>query len=899
MNKIVKRILLGLLIFIVVILAAAVIIPIAFKGKIVEYVKKEANTKINATIDFDKDVSLTLFSSFPNLTIGIKNLKLVNKAPFLGDTLISASQFEATLDIMTVLKGEKIQIKKIQLDNPRINAHVHKDGLANWSITFPSNDSLKKEGKDTSSNFKMGLQKYAINHGYIVYNDESMGMSTTLVDLNHSGSGDFTSDVFDLETKTNIEKTTFTYGGVSYLSKVKTQLIAGFNIDMKNSKYTLKDNELQLNGMTVNFSGFIAMPGSDINMDIAFKSKQTEFKSILSLIPAIYSHDFDKLKTSGTMAFSGDVKGTYNDKTMPGFDVNLAVNNGFFQYPDLPSPVKDVNITMTINSPQGDMNNMVINIAKAHFAMADLPFDMHMLVKTPMTDPYVDGAMQGKIILENLSKVVKLDQGTSATGQLDVDLAVKGHVSTLQNKKYEDFDAKGKVVATNIGYESKDIPEKVTVSSATLTFNPKNVSLSGCKILLGKSDVSLDGSIDNMLGYMFKKNEVLHGMMSMNSSFFDVNPWMKSSAPANKTDTASAMTVVELPENIDFTFKSQMDHVVYDKFDITKLHGMLVLKDKKLEFTKIGMNLLGATFGMDGFYDTKVLNEPLVNMNLDIKNLSIPKTFENFVTVQKFAPIAKNMTGTMDLRMFVDTKLDKAMNPVFSTLNANGKLDIDRATLSDFLPMKELASQLKMDKFNNIVIKNIHPSFVITNGRFSLKEPLKFNVDQIKGNVTGSNGLDKTLDYVVGMEIPTGDMGGQASSIINGLAGKDVGVTLPKTVTVNALIGGTFDKPSVKISMKNAVNGIVDDLKKKAQEEFDKKKKEVEDKAKAEIDKQKQQLEAQKKQLEDQAKAKADALKKQADDEKKRLEEEAKKKADEQKNNLKDQAKKKLNGLFK
>ena len=738
----------------------------------------------------------------------------------------------------------------------------------------------------------MGLKHYEINHGHIVYNDESMGMSTELVDLNHSGSGDFTQDIFDFDTKTNIEKTTFTYGGISYLSKVKTQLIAKLSMDMKNSKYTLKDNELQLNGLTVNFSGFVAMPGNDINMDMSFKSKQTDFKSLLSLIPSIFMKDFSNLKSSGTMAFSGGVKGTYNDKTMPGFNVNLNVNNGMFQYPDLPSPVKDVNVDMSVVSPQGDMNNMVINIARAHFNMAENPFDMHMLVKTPMTDPYVDGAIKGKIVLENLGKVVKLDAGTTATGTLDADLSMKGHVSTLQNKKYEDFDAKGKLIATNIEYASKDLPEKVNVKSATLAFNPKNVKLSDCKIMLGKSDISLEGSLDNMLGYVFKKNEVLQGSMSMNSDFFDVNPWTASSTQdAQKNTTEKKASAVDLPENIDFTFSSKMNHVLYDKWDITNLKGVLVLKDKKLEFNKVGLNMLGATFTADGFYDSKNPKAPEVSMNMNIKNLSIPETFKNFVTVQQFAPIAKNMTGTMDARIFLDTKMDKDMNPDWKSLNSNGRLDIERATVSDFLPLKELASQLKMDKLNNIVIKNIHPEFVITNGRFSLKEPLKFNIDQIKGTVSGSNGLDKSLDYIVAMDIPSGDLSSQANSALTGLTGKNLGVTLPKSITVNALVGGTFDKPSVRISMKNALAGVVDDLKNKVKDEFDKKKKEAEDKAKAEVDKQKAQLEAQKKQMEDQDKAKADA-------EKKRLEDEAKKQTDKQKQNLQDQAKKKLNGLL-
>ncbi len=891
MNKIVKRLLAILFIFIFLILAAAIIIPIAFKGKIVAFAKSEANAKINAKVDFDNNISLSIFSSFPNLSIGIKNLKLVNNAPFLGDTLISAAEFSATLDIMSVIKGDKIQILNINLDQARINAHVLKDGKSNWQITFPSKDSLAQQGKDTASSFKMGLKKYNISHAYIVYNDESMGLSTTLVDFNHSGKGDFTSNIFDLNTETSIEKMTLVYGGISYFNKVKTKLTANVNMDMKNSKYTLKDNELQLNGLSVAFSGFMAMPGKDIQMDMKFNSKQTDFKSILSLIPNIYLHDFDKLKCSGSMALGGEIKGTYNDKTMPGFNIQLSVNQGMFQYPDLPSAVKDVNINMNINCPQGSLNNMVIAIPKAHFSMVDLPFDMNMIIKTPMTDLYIEGAMKGKIVLDNLKSIVKLDAGTAAAGMFDVDLAVKGHLSSIQNKKYEDFDAKGKILMSNISYTSKSLPEKILVSSAELSFNPKNVKLSNCNMQLGKSDLSLDGSLDNLLGYMFKKNETLHGSLRMNSNFFDVNPWMANNSTPSPETPAKKASVVVLPDYIDFTFNSSMKHVIYDKFDITNLQGTIVLNNQKLDMSQVSLNMLGADFTLNGSYETKDPKMPIVMMDFGIKNLGIPELYKNFVTVQQFAPIAKCMTGTINMHMYVNTKLDQEMNPDLKTLNANGKLDIDRATITDFLPLKELAGELKMDKLNPIVVKNIHPEFVITNGRFSLKEPLKFNIDQIKGEFSGSNGLDESLDYLMALEIPSTDLQNKANAAISDLTGKNINAGIGKTVKVEVIFGGTMDKPTIKLSMKDMVSGIVDNLKKQATDEFDKRKKEAEDKAKAELDKQKQQLDAQKKQLEDQAKAKADA-------EKKQLEDQARKQADQQKQNLQNQAKKQLNGLF-
>ena len=62
------------------------------------------------------------------------------------------------------------------------------------------------------------------------------------------------------------------------------------------------------------------MPEEDIDMDITFKTTKTDFKTLLSLIPAIYMKDFEDVKTSGKLALNGFAKGTYNDSILPAFD---------------------------------------------------------------------------------------------------------------------------------------------------------------------------------------------------------------------------------------------------------------------------------------------------------------------------------------------------------------------------------------------------------------------------------------------------------------------------------------------------------------------------------------------------------------------------------------------------
>ena len=223
MKKFAKVFLISLGILILLILAAAIILPVVYKGHIVQYAKTEANKSLNASLDFDNNISLSLFKNFPDFSLEVNKLIIINKVPFEGDTLVNIGSFSTTLDLMSVIRGDKIKIKSIILDRPYIHLKVLTDGTSNWDIAIKSKDTLKKEGKDTTSNFKMALQKYIINDGKIIYDDKSYNFYLELDSFNHSGQGDFSSEVFDLITHSTVGAMTVGYGGVNYIEKVKTK----------------------------------------------------------------------------------------------------------------------------------------------------------------------------------------------------------------------------------------------------------------------------------------------------------------------------------------------------------------------------------------------------------------------------------------------------------------------------------------------------------------------------------------------------------------------------------------------------------------------------------------------------------------------------------------------------
>lgn len=477
-----------------VLIAAAFLIPILFKKQITALVKKEINKSLTAKVDF-KDVSLSLFRHFPKVSISLEDLSVVGTNEFATDTLLSAKTLDASVNLVSAIKGKDIKVYGVFVQSPRIHALVTKEGKANWDIAKESTDTVGTTD-NSPSEFKMNLQEYEISDGYLYYKDESSDMVAEISGLDHEGSGDFTEDVFTLSTKTKAASADFMYAAVPYLVNAQTDIDADIQIDNTNSKYSFKTDAITVNNLKLNADGFFQLVNdSTYGMDIRFNTPSNEFKDILSLIPGIYKQDFATIKTSGNAAFNGFVKGMYSPQQLPAYDVNLEVKDGFFQYPDLPKPVKNIQLSMHVSNPDGKMDNTVVDISKGHVEMDNEPFDFKLLFKNPETAQYIDAVAKGKLDLANLSKFIKLAEGTKLAGLVWADLFAKGNMSALENQQ-GNFTAGGFLDIKNLLYASPAFPQpiqngnmKVQVENSGGIADNTSVDITAGHIEVGKDPV--------------------------------------------------------------------------------------------------------------------------------------------------------------------------------------------------------------------------------------------------------------------------------------------------------------------------------------------------------------------------------------------------------------------------
>jgi len=175
-----KKLFLGLVFLLLLTIAAAIAVPFIFKDDILKAVKDGANENLNATVDFS-DVDISLFRDFPNVSVGLENLKISGQKDFDNIDLITADRFDLALDFWSVWNGgNPLKINGINIDKPVLNIFVLEDGKANYDITKPSDDT-------ESSDFLINLDEYSISDGVIHYEDKSLGFLMDMKGIDHTG----------------------------------------------------------------------------------------------------------------------------------------------------------------------------------------------------------------------------------------------------------------------------------------------------------------------------------------------------------------------------------------------------------------------------------------------------------------------------------------------------------------------------------------------------------------------------------------------------------------------------------------------------------------------------------------------------------------------------------------
>ncbi|MFD2941493.1 AsmA-like C-terminal region-containing protein [Flavobacterium notoginsengisoli] len=796
-------------IVIVVFVAALFAIPYFFKDQIKAKIAEAINESVDAKVSF-KDADLSLFKNFPNATVGIEKLVIINKAPFEGDTLVSLGELNLKMSVKELFKGkeEPLSIQGISSTNGLVNIIFNKDGVGNFDIALKDKKEEKKD--EESKPLSLKIQNYKIENFTFRYIDQGSKIKMVIDSLNHEGTGDFTNSKLDLTTKSTA-KVSLDMDKMNYMKNVKLTLDAVLGIDLDQSKYTFKENKALINQLPLEFDGFIQMAENKQIYDLKFKTPTSSFTNFLGLIPSAYASSLDGVKTTGDFTVNGFAKGELTETTVPKFNIEIASNNASFQYPNLPKSVQNIVIDTKIINETGILNDTYVNLDKLSFRIDQDVFNAKANIKNITVNPIVDAALKGTINLANLSKAYPIKMDKPLAGILKADVTTNFDMASVEKSQYQNIKNAGTMSLSGFKYTDEN-NKSMNISTALVEFNPSKINLKQFDATTGKSDISINGVLENFYGFLFKKQE-LRGNFNMSSNQLAVDDFMTAGEPA-KEETKTAAKPAEamkIPAFLNCTLNAKATTVLYDNLKLKDVSGRLLIKDEKATLENFKTNIFGGSIGLNGAVSTKE-KVPTFDMNLGFNQVDIAQTFTQLDMMKKIAPIAGIINGKLNSTIKLNGNLDaKELTPDLKSISGDliGQLLSTTVNSSNSTLLTALSSNVKFIDLNKVNLNDIKAALTFDNGKVNVK-PFDIKYQDIKVTVGGTHGFDQTMNYSLKFDVPAKYLGTEANNLIAKLSPADAAKL--DNIPINASLTGNFSNPKISTDMKTAVSNLTTQL---------------------------------------------------------------------------------------
>ena len=439
-----------------------------------------------------------------------------------------------------------------------------------------------------------------------------------------------------------------------------------------------------------------------MSMDLKLNTSDISFKELLSLIPAIYAKDFEDLKAEGTVSLHAFAKGELTDTILPQFEAELKVSDANFRYPALPAGIDNIQISARASNPGGDIDLTTLHIERFSLSMLNNPFAITVQVKNPISDPDFGVTAKGTLNLGKVKDVYPLEDIT-LSGIVKADMSFGSRLSYIEKEQYDRFKANGTLQLNDMNVNMEGLPE-IAIEQSTFAFTPRYLNLSETRVLIGDNDITADCRFENYMAFALK-DETLKGQLNIKSSHVNLNDFMTSNEEEEEKAAAEeeeeveapetddeAMSVLVIPENIDFNMNVDMAEILFDSIALRNLKGKLIVKDGTADMSNLSAQTMGGSVAINGSYSTaQSTTEPQLKASFALNELSFAQTYHELDFVRQMAPIFEKLNGNFSGKIAVETKLDATMSPQLETLSAQGYLNTRNLNLSDIAIINQIA----------------------------------------------------------------------------------------------------------------------------------------------------------------------------------------------------------------
>lgn len=790
-----------------VLIGAIIALPFILEGRFGQLLKNKINNNITGTFDFS-DAKLSLIRNFPNANLRITDAVLTTAAPFEGDTLFSASEIDLSLSVFELFKeaSEPIKLQKLSLDRAFINIVYDEEERPNYEIAKKTNSQSEETSGD--SGFTLDLQEYGFSDSRVVYNDKAGGIYLDVSGIQHRGTGDLSLKESQLDTHSE-GYVSLSMDGTEYLNKHRVSLDALLGIDLQTNTYTFLENTGQINQLPLVFKGFVRVEEEFNEVDITFETPSSDFRNFLALFPEKYSKNIAEVSTTGEFVVMGEFKGKIDDEHIPAFRIDIRSDRASFKYPDLPKSVDNIMISALVINETGLTEDTYVKVDKASFNIDQDRFAMEAEIRDLTGNTRVSAHVDANMNLANLSKAYPYAAEQNLKGLLKADVNTAFDMATLEKKQYAKTRTSGRLSLEGFEYNSEELTAPARFQLISIDFKPERITLNRMQGNVGKTDFDITGTLNNLLGFMFNKEDV-EGNFNLNSNTFSLNDFMVEEPEGQKGGGGEAGQVaVKIPSFLNCSINARAQTVLYDNLVLRDVQGTIRIKDETATLNNFSSSIFNGKLTLDGTVSTKG-ETPIFDMKLGAEQFQLSEAFANLDLLKTLAPVAAALQGKLNSRISLSGNLSPEFTPKLQSITGNVLAEIleTRINTEKSNVLNAMASQLQFFEPAKLNLSGLKTALSFKEGVVTVR-PMTFTYQDISITVDGSHTFDNQLNYRARLDVPARYLGAEVNNLIARINDNSLqNLTIPVGVTV----GGVYNNPQVKTDLTSGVRDLTASL---------------------------------------------------------------------------------------
>jgi hypothetical protein len=214
---------------------------------------------------------------------------------------------------------------------------------------------------------------------------------------------------------------------INYLKGKELVVDASINIDSKKKSYTFKKSTIAIAENKFLVDGYFQNNPNSVYSNITIVGEESNFKSLLSLIPGVYLKKLDEYKYAGDVIFSLRILGESSETLIPTISINFSAANASISPKSSNYSLSNIRLKGTyINriSTKNPVELLQINDLTAMLENQKLSANLRV---ENFNNPYINLKLKSNINLEVLKSFYIPDTIETITGNLFVDANIQGN----------------------------------------------------------------------------------------------------------------------------------------------------------------------------------------------------------------------------------------------------------------------------------------------------------------------------------------------------------------------------------------------------------------------------------------------------------------------------------------